>query len=198
MARLGRALPELRVGLESPVPADLAVGAGTALFVAGTCFAPGEQVESLVLLVDGEEQSLGEFGMPRLETLRANDPDGYRSGFWGLARIRSAPVALALRARLAGGAVEEAPLATIPAAPPAEPVRAGASVAICMTTYDPPMALFRRQIESIRAQTHRDWVCVVSDDCSGPERYAAIHAVLGDDPRFRLSRTPRRLGFYRN
>jgi GT2 family glycosyltransferase len=198
MARLGRALPELRVGLESPVPADLAVGAGTALFVAGTCFAPGEQVESLVLLVDGEEQALGGFGMPRLETLRANDPDGYRSGFWGLARIVSAPVTLALRARLAGGAVEEAELATIPAAPPVEPVEAGASVAICMTTCDPPMALFRRQIESIREQTHTDWVCVISDDCSQPDRFAAIQDVLGDDPRFLLSRGSHRLGFYRN
>ena len=191
-------MPELRVGLESPVPADLAVGAGTALFVAGTCFAPGEQVESLVLLVDGEEQALGEFGMPRLETLRANDPDGYRSGFWGLARIVSAPVTLALRARLGNGAVEEAPLATIPAAAPVEPLPSDASVAICMTTCDPPVALFRRQIESIRAQTHTDWVCVISDDCSQPERYAAIQEVLGDDPRFLLSRGSHRLGFYRN
>ncbi len=97
------------------MPAELAVGAGTAVFVAGTCFAPGERLESLVLLVDGEEQPLGAFGMPRLETLHANEPDGYRSGFWGMAGIRS-------RARRAGparparraAAVEEAPLATIP------------------------------------------------------------------------------------
>ena len=180
------------------MPAELAVGAGTAVFVAGTCFAPGERLESLVLLVDGEEQTLGAFGMPRLETLRAHEPDGYRSGFWGMAQIRSAPVTLALRARLAGGAVEEAPLATIPAAPPVDPVAADASVAVCMTTCDPPMALFRRQIESIRAQTHADWVCVISDDCSEPERHAAIQEALGEDPRFVISRTPRRIGFYRN
>jgi glycosyltransferase involved in cell wall biosynthesis len=190
----------VRVGLESPLPAELAVGKGTALFVAGTCFAPGERLESLTLLVDGEEQPLGAFGMPRLETLRAHEPDGYRSGFWGLARIapRTGPVTLALRARLESGAEETAELATIPLAPPVERVAAEASVAICMTTCDPPLALFRRQVESIRAQTHEDWVCVVSDDCSQPERFAAIEAVLGDDPRFRLSRAPRRLGFYRN
>ena len=193
-------MPDLRVGLESPVPTDLAVGAGTAVFVAGTCFAPGEALESLVLLVDGEEQPLGAFGMPRLETLRANEPDGYRSGFWGIARIgpRSQPVALALRACLGSGAVEEASLATIPLARPVERLDGSARVAICMTTCDPPMALFRRQIESIREQTHEDWLCVISDDCSAPDRYAAIQEVLGDDPRFRLSRTPRRLGFYRN
>ena len=67
-----------------------------------------------------------------------------------------------------------------------------------MTTCDPPLALFRRQIESIRAQTHPDWVCVISDDCSQPERFAAIQEVLGDDPRFLLSRGSHRLGFYRN
>jgi glycosyltransferase involved in cell wall biosynthesis len=187
------------VGLESPLPAELAVGKGTALFVAGTCFAPGETLEALVLLVDGEEQPLGAFGMPRLETLRANDPDGYRSGFWGIARIRSAPVTLGLRARLGNGTVEEAALGTIPAAPQEEPVAAAAAaVAICMTTFDPPLDLFRRQVESIRAQTYEDWVCIVSDDCSSPAHYAAIQGALGDDLRFVLSRAPRRLGFYRN
>jgi GT2 family glycosyltransferase len=188
----------MQVGLESPLPAELAVGKGTALFVAGTCFAPGEALESLVLLVDGEEQPLGAFGMPRLETLRANEPDGYRSGFWGMAQIRSAPVTLALRARFGSGAVEEAALGTIAAAPTDEPVRTEAAVAICMTTFDPPLDLFRRQVDSIRAQTYEDWVCIVSDDCSSPSHTAAIREVLGDDPRFVLSRAPRRLGFYRN
>jgi hypothetical protein len=71
-------------------------------------------VESLVLLVDGEEQALGAFGMPRLETLRANEPDGYRSGFWGLAQVRSAPVHAgaarpARRRRVDGGAARHDP-----------------------------------------------------------------------------------------
>ena len=188
----------MQVGLESPLPAEIAAGKGTALFVAGTCFAPGEALESLVLLVDGEEQPLGAFGMPRLETLHANEPDGYRSGFWGMARIRSAPVTLALRARFASGVVEEAALGTIAAAPTEERVRSDAAVAICMTAFDPPLDLFRRQVDSIRSQTHEDWVCVISDDCSSPAHSAAIRDVLGDDPRFVLSRAPRRLGFYRN
>jgi hypothetical protein len=188
----------VQVGLESPLPVELAVGKGTALFVAGTCFVPGEALESLVLVVEGEEQPLDAFGMPRLETLRANEPDGYRSGFWGMAQIRSVPATLALRARFAGGAVEEAALGTIAAARTEEPVSAEAAVAICMTTFNPPLDLFRRQVESIRAQTYEDWLCVISDDCSSPSHTAAIRDVLGDDPRFVLSRAPRRLGFYRN
>ena len=56
--------------------------------------------------------------MPRLETMHANGPDGYASGFWGIARIgpRSGPLTLALRARLEGGGEQTAPLATIPLA----------------------------------------------------------------------------------
>ena len=116
----------MHVSLESPLPAELAVGKGTALFVAGTCFSPGESLESLVLLVDGEEQPLGAFGMPRLETMHANGPDGYASGFWGLARIgpRSTPVALGLRARFESGGQAEVELAVIPIRPPVEPVTA--------------------------------------------------------------------------
>ncbi len=77
--------------------------------------------------------------------------------------------------------------------------RRRAAVAICMATYDPPPALLERQLESIRAQTHRNWVCVISDDCSQPERFAALRGVVGDDPRFvRLALATRRLGFYRN
>ena len=43
-----------------------------------------------------------------------------------------------------------------------------------MATYNPPPGPAQRQIESIRAQTHGNWVCVISDDCSAPERFAAI------------------------
>jgi hypothetical protein len=67
-----------------------------------------------------------------------------------------------------------------------------------MATYDPDPALFRAQVESLRTQTDRGWICVVSDDCSTPERYSELVAVIGDDDRFRISRSERRLGFYRN
>ncbi len=37
-----------------------------------------------------------------------------------------------------------------------------------MATYNPPDELFERQIDSIREQTHSDWVCVISDDALQP------------------------------
>lgn len=71
-------------------------------------------------------------------------------------------------------------------------------VAICMATYNPPLPLFLRQISSIKEQTHRRWVCVISDDASEPARLAEMRGVIADDPRFLLSPAPARLGFYNN
>ena len=189
--------------LDAPLPDGLAVGRGTALFVSGTCFAPGERLAGLDVLVDGEPQPVLGHGMPRLDVLRTlRDPASYRSGFWALARVRPGAgpdVVLGLRARLAGGGVGEAELARIPVRTLEPPVDAAdAEVAICMATFEPPLDLFRRQVESISAQSHADWICVISDDCSAPERFAALQEVVGGDPRFVVSRSPRRLGFYRN
>ena len=142
--------------------------------------------------------------MPRLDVLRAETtPTAYRSGFWGMARIAPRPAAaaceLGLLARFAGGGEERAELARIPLARSAEPIAESApTVAICMAAYEPPMELFRRQLDSIRAQTERDWLCVISDDCSAPERFAAMREAVAGDPRFVLARSDRRLGFYRN
>lgn len=73
-----------------------------------------------------------------------------------------------------------------------------AAVGICLATHEPDPELLAVQIDSIRAQSHSDWVCVVSDDASGPRAVAAIEAAPEGDPRFVLSRSERRLGFYRN
>ena len=147
--------------------------------------------------------------MPRADVFQEfGSAHSFRSGFWGIARIRSSDreCELTLEASLEDGGELTLDLASLPtsarteepagvAAP--EPA-AGPLVAVCMATHNPPTDLFRRQIESIRSQTHRNWVCVVSDDCSGPEQLAAMEEVLGGDPRFLVSRAPLRLGFYRN
>ncbi|HEY1522070.1 MAG TPA: glycosyltransferase [Solirubrobacteraceae bacterium] len=206
------------MNLDSPLPADVPIGAGTALFVAGTCFDPERRITRLTLLVDGEPQAVLAHGMPRLDYFRAlaqdassaEDPrlHSYRSGFWGLALIREAPpsghVELLLQASFASGPDATEPLGRIPVADQPEPIRVelppaeGPLVAICLATYNPPLELFRRQVESIRAQTHANWVCLISDDCSRPGHFQAIQELVAADRRFVVSRSPRRLGFYLN
>jgi glycosyltransferase involved in cell wall biosynthesis len=197
---------DLHVHLDAPLPAELAVGAATALFVVGWCHHPGSAIRSLQIVVDGEPQPVTAHGMPRIDVLHAvGEPHAYASGFWGVARVGAVPCELLLRAELEGGGSAVAPLARIAAArapAPAE-VRApapgdGPLVAICMATYEPPLDLLARQLDSIRAQRHRNWVCVISDDCSDPARFTAIEAAVDGDERFVVSRSPVRLGFYRN
>jgi glycosyltransferase involved in cell wall biosynthesis len=205
--------------LDVPVPRSLPAGRATAVFCYGTCFHPHQDVAELALLVDGERHRVAAARMPRPDAFAALHPDGrpsredpelrsYRSGFWAIVPVAAhrdgaPPVTLELAARLESGAEAVAPLARIeigespPRPAPGRPAGAGL-IAICMATYEPDPELFRAQVASLRAQTHREWVCVISDDCSSAERFAEIEAAVAGDARFTISRSERRLGFYRN
>jgi glycosyltransferase involved in cell wall biosynthesis len=130
--------------------------------------------------------------------------------WWGVVPL--SPVAepveapLTLRAELEGGGRAEARLATwrlaptldvqpvaLPAGDPARPL-----IAVCMATFDPPLELFSRQIESIRSQTYDNWICVISDDNSRVERLGEIREILGRDERFVLVPSDVNRGFYAN
>jgi glycosyltransferase involved in cell wall biosynthesis len=222
----------LRIGLESALPASITVGQATAVFCAGTCWHPHEEVTSLDVAVDGLRHRATAVRMPRPDVLAAlhpapdlrggpdgrrdvasaDDPEGrsYRSGFWLTVPIPARPhpgsIELSAVVRLTGGRVLAAPLGTIdvvhgPPAPPCPDVpacRGSGLIAVCMATFEPDEALFRAQLESLRAQSDTRWICLISDDCSGPEHYDRIREVIRGDPRFVVSRSPVRLGFYRN
>jgi hypothetical protein len=194
---------ELVANLESPLPASLPVGTGTALYLSGTCFHRRARIADLAILVDGDRHRPEAFRMPRPDVFDA-DAAGFRSGFWATvpiaARADPGAIELALAARPARGTELRAPLGRIEIVP-AEP-RAGAVdpglIAVCMATFEPEIPLFRRQVESLRSQTDRRWVCVISDDCSSTERWEQLRAVVAGDPRFVTSRSERRRGFYGN
>jgi glycosyltransferase involved in cell wall biosynthesis len=202
--------PDLELRLETPAPRPLPVGRATAVFCLGWCFHRRHQVEELELIIDGERHRPAGSRMPRLDVFRAHpELPSYRSGFWATIPIeaRDRPGAVELRAevRLAGGGSASARLATIEVVrrdePPSYPVADRGEeglIAICMATFEPDAELFRVQVDSIRDQTDTNWVCLISDDCSSPERFEAIEGTVAADPRFVVSRSPERLGFYRN
>jgi hypothetical protein len=72
------------------------------------------------------------------------------------------------------------------------------TVGIALATYNPDLFLFRRQIRSIRDQTHSDWICVISDDCSSPGILRELRTTIAEDPRFVLTAATSNAGFYRN
>jgi glycosyltransferase involved in cell wall biosynthesis len=185
--------------LDEQLPETLPVGRGTALFVRGECNA-NATIRRLSVTADGIEHPAMASGMPA--------PAG-RGGFWGIVPLEPPPrpVELGLSAELAAGDRARAELATIglepaPAAPAEAPAPPGPDteplVSVCMATFEAPPGLLSQQIESLRAQTHRNWICLISDDASSDEAYAALERTVAGDRRFRVSRSDRRLGFYRN
>ena len=194
-------------GLASTLPARLPAGVDTALFLDGFCH-PREVVSGLALLVNGRAHDVATHGMPLPGAI---DPGCY---WWTIVRIGAREidgdeVRFALRAEAPGGSAVELALGSVPTtSAPAGPLPAAlvpppdrtadGLVAICMATYNPVPEHFSRQVESIRAQTHRDWVCLISDDGSSADRYERMVEIVGDDPRFAVARAEERLGFYGN
>jgi len=135
-----------------------------------------------------------------------------RDQWWGrveipeIDEVTTAPIEL--RAHLSGGASASLSVGEVELLPdlPYSPIQAPEGpdscheplVAICMATWNPRLDLLRRQVETIRTQTHANWICLVVDDGSDRIDAAAMGRLLDQDERFVLRRFPDRLGFYRN
>jgi hypothetical protein len=210
--------PLLFSKLETSVPEPMVVGRGNALFVSGWCFHRERQIAQLAIRTHGGEFRILAHSMPRADVFAAydsaRDPHGYRyrSGFWAILPFESSNglrrAELQLVATLSTGTISTKHLAIVDLDPAprtngAAPVatasgRAEPRIAICMTTYNPRLSLFKRQVQSLREQSHGNWICLVSDDNSRLDVYARIREELDGDERFVLSQSPERLGYYRN
>lgn len=71
-------------------------------------------------------------------------------------------------------------------------------VAICMAVYRPKPDLFKRQIDSIREQSHRNWILVISDETEAthPDASALLDRDILD--KTIIHRSDKRLGFSLN
>ena len=209
---------EIEAGLEIGPPRRIAVGRGSAFVLGGYCYHRAGRTRELAIGIGGSRQLVERMRLPRDDVYGRLDPGdpatahAYRSGFVSLVDL--APVASAARLEveliltLADGTQASVPAGSIqvePAlrppediTPPAFPERDGGRVAICMATYEPPADLLRMQLDSIREQTHGNWVCVISDDCSTDESFSRLRELTDGDDRFAVSRSSERLGFYRN
>jgi hypothetical protein len=198
--------------IDSPLVRSFRVGGGSALYVSGHLFHRRSPLRSLVLRHAGVAHPIRIHSMPRLDVFEADGRPGdrplrtaCRSGFWAVLPVAgvTAPTesTVVLDGVTRAGDRLELPLGEIrllPAAPPPAVAAAPGLVVICMATFEPDLSLFRRQVESIRRQTHESWRCIVGDDGSRPETFAAMRDVVGDDDRFDLRANTERLGFYFN
>jgi len=207
----------LHLGLDHDLPERVAVGKGTVVVVSGWCYHDDHRVTDVCVSVDGRQEAMRATGLPRPDVAgrlprTASIPSALRSGFVATVRIAKAVrrLRLGIVATLADGSKVEAPVGQVellpgPGCTPRVPVGLGAPmhgegprVAICMTTYNPTIRLFRAQVESIVHQSHSNWICLVSDDASDARQFHRMRRILSVDDRFVLLSHTERVGFYRN
>jgi hypothetical protein len=193
--------PGLVVRLDEDLPERLAVGRGNCLFLSGVCSHAERPIERLEIALDGVPHPAAAQGLHR--------PDGPGAfcaylPFEPLGEPRRVVVELVVSFR--DGGTARRPLGEVAVDPQLPSIDAelaagrgdGPLVAICMATFEPPADLLARQIDSLRRQTHGRWICLISDDRSSPAGFERLRSIVGEDRRFFVSASPRRLGFYRN
>lgn len=188
----------IKAKLATPLPEGLEVGRGNVVFLEGE-LRGGARVTGLEVAVGPNPAPALAVGIP---------PPGERVGSnWWQAIVPIAPVpaaiagAVSLTVQIEGDTrrFDLGPVRLEPGSPGPVADRApGRLVAVCMATHEPPPELLRAQIDSIRSQTYRDWVCVISDDASSDAARAEIEAAIAGDDRFSIELHDQRIGFYRN
>ncbi|ACU34029.1 glycosyltransferase [Actinosynnema mirum] len=140
-------------------------------------------------------------GHPRPDVAAALGVHGW-TGFRVRLPVRAGAVRPVLLVELADATVlrRELPeLVGVPHEP--EPVAVdwpgeGPRIAVCLATYNAPGGHFHEQVQSIKEQTHSNWVCLISDD--GSTDKAALRSATAGDPRFVVVEHAENVGFYRN
>ncbi len=67
-----------------------------------------------------------------------------------------------------------------------------------MAVYRPHRQSLRRQVDSLVAQTIRDWRCEIAIDGGSDEDVSIVMECVAGDDRFNVTNYPNRVGFYRN
>lgn len=212
---VARGQTHLAYSFDSPLPNEIFIGKGAVLHVQGWCYSLEGPVRHLTIVAGGQATPIPNHSWPRADVFAEHCPDidkaGYSllSGFDGFLTFPpiDAPcdVPLRLRVMLASGEELERPIGSIHLLPGRDvmpvPVvwpASGPRVAICMATFDPPYELFKAQVASIRAQTHENWVCIITDDRTRAELYDKIRYLVKGDPRFFFFQNSTRRNFYGN
>jgi glycosyltransferase involved in cell wall biosynthesis len=193
--------------LRSPHPIATTISDGGGVFVHGAIAHESLAVEALKLTAGGAriEPMAQRMPSPGLAAERGGLRDAGRAIFWGVVPLSDAhgAVELGVVATAGGTAVELAlarlePAIAVTAAPAAIPAADTGTVVVCMATYEPDPQLLERQLESLVAQTHENWICLVSDDASGADAATTIERLAAVDPRIVVSRSSVRRGAYEN
>ena len=205
-------------GIYTDLAKPFIVGPGNALYLQGWCYHTTQRIRRLYFLIDGITYTVANYALARKDVFEVlyNKMDvkgnSLNSSFWVIIPFHKidarCDVSLDIRAVLSNGQVCESHAGSITLETTMHKdicdieitTRSsdGPLVAICMTTYNPPIELFKKQVTSIVQQTHKNWVCIINDDCSNPDIFKQIKDITMGDSRFIVYQNPSNLGFYYN
>lgn len=173
--------------LDAPVPTTFEIGAGAVLLIRGSIASSSSRIpRAWIVELGGERQSFDGHSRTVFLPVRVD-----RTHAGTRPRLR-------VIAQQRGGehVVVDQSITFIEKS--RRPERIDTPIAICLATYNPDPKLLARQLASIRAQSRRDFTCLIHDDGSRLERWAAIEELARADERFRVFRVEHNRGFYRN
>jgi glycosyltransferase involved in cell wall biosynthesis len=204
--------------IETDLSKPFVIGAGNALYLRGWCYHTLHKIKRLFILADSAEHQVFNHSFVRYDIFNEHtktlDPKGHslHSGFWVVLPFEKidseCKVSLSIRAELSDGEVSISPVGVLNLKTAImkseytghldDKSSESPLVAICMATYNPSMEHLKRQINSIMHQTHANWICIINDDCSEPEKFEQIKRTVSADVRFKVYRNSANLGFYYN
>lgn len=205
--------------LDQNLSAPLVIRRGRALYLSGWCYHTRRRIKRLSVIAGGRQHRIVNHSLCNVELFYSQaahaDSSGrsLTSGFWTTLPFDSISdaleVELSLHAVLDNGESCQAPIGRLSLIPAIEkhsvdylPCASAPSdktlIAICMATYNPPLDLLAEQVESLIMQSHRNWVCIINDDCSTEPHWESIKEIAARDVRFHVRRNREHLGFYQN
>ncbi|MCG8917587.1 glycosyltransferase [Actinokineospora sp. PR83] len=210
--RAAAGVRESGLHFDVPVPAEpVPVGRGQVVELTGWVVHAAVGVRAVRFTADGAEVT-AEYGLSRPDVSAALHAAGVRapegSGVHARLAVRTAverEVPLSMAVELTDGTVLHRDLPPLPVRPGSSRERlvghwagTGPKVAVCLALYEPDIKFLAAQLDSIRAQQHTNWFCVLCDDGSTEDTLAEVRALVADDPRFALVVNEDNVGFYAN
>ena len=181
-------------GFDEPIPSSLPVGRGTILCVRGWIAPPA--LRSLRRPARRRSAAL------RRARRRARDDvagvDGVKVGFFLPIVIDARRAGTRARLRITAPARRCWSISGSTCDDERRTIAIDSPIAICLATYNPDAALFARQLDSIRAQSRATGPASSTTTARSLDAWAAIEDLAHRDPRFRVFRSERNRGFYRN
>lgn len=194
--------------LDYSIPSQIHVGRGTVLPIKGRASHSSKSIVSIQLKYLDNTKELNQINEARIIEDGNNEFRIEHTGFYHILAIPvelldEGRLSLSLEFKYGDGEKEELEIGQVilegsPNINKLNTITEKNAVAICMAVYNPDIEAFEKQIDSIIAQDHSNWILLVNDDCSDTNIFAHLKIICSKDRRIQVFQNKENLGFYKN